>query len=311
MSDKPDIAAEIDRYILEQVNNSDYVEINVNEARKNNHQLHFVRYNFVVSSISSSTKVRMTTDSSMGTESGLSLNEVAQPAPRDVPSLQGILIHSRSHPFYTVNDIKKFFGSVRTSDKDSYLRIVCVPSNSFSSPHTPYPSWTYYRDRAIPFGDSASGDYATCAKVAAVKTFIHESPVHLQPAILQAVLEDSYINDGGVGAGSSSESAILQDKINKILQKGGFSIKSWECSGENGASKYLGMTWDCLNDHYQLKFRLNLHKKSRGISSDSDLDADFRIHFDLQEKHPLSGLSILQSYRPGCSLNVPSLSTVL
>ena len=106
----------------------------------------------------------------------------------------------------------------------------------------PYPTWTYYRDQAITFGDSASWDYATCAKVAVVKTFIHESPAHLQPIILQAVLEDTYIDDGGVGAGSCSESKVLQVEINNILQKGGFCIKSWECSGEDGVSKYLGMT---------------------------------------------------------------------
>ena len=259
------------KYILEQVNNSIFGEIDVNEARKNNHQLHFVGYIFVVSGTSSSTKVRMTTDSSMRTESGLSLNKVAQPAPGDVPSLQGILICSRCHPFYAVYNIKKFFRSVHTSDKDSSLRIICVPSNSFSSPPSPYPSWIYYRNQAISLGDSAFGDYATCTKVAAVKMFIHESPVHLQPRILQAKLEDTYINDGSVGAGSSSGIAILQDKISEILQKSGFCINSWECFSENIASKYLGMTWDRLNNHYLLKFCLNLHKKFRSIPSGTNL----------------------------------------
>ena len=40
------------------------------------------------------------------------------------------------------------------------------------------------------------------------------------------------------------ELADLQDEIGKILNKGGFQIKSWERSGETGTSKYLGMTWD-------------------------------------------------------------------
>ena len=150
-------------------------------------------------------------------------------------------------------DIKKFFRSVRTSDKDSFLRIVCVPANSFSAPPTPNPTWNFYRDRAIPFGDSASVDFATCAKVTVVKTFIHESHADLQLAILQAVLEDTYIDDGGVGAGSPSQISLLQSEISKILNKGGFHIKSWECSGENGTSKYLGMTWDRLNPKIPFK----------------------------------------------------------
>ena len=98
ISDKPEIAAEMDKYIQEQIDNENYVKINVEEARKTN-QLHFVGYNFVVSATSSSTKVRMTSDSSMHTETGLSLNEVTQPAPGDVPSLRGILVCSRCHPY--------------------------------------------------------------------------------------------------------------------------------------------------------------------------------------------------------------------
>ena len=83
---------------------------------------------------------------------------------------------------------------------------------------------------------------------------------HLHHAILQAVLEDTYIDDGGVGAGSPEELSALQQEIEKILNKGGFLIKSWEKSGEDGVSKYLGMTWDRLRDLYSLNFRLTSTK---------------------------------------------------
>jgi len=88
-------------------------------------------------------------------------------------------------------------------------------------------------------------------------------------------LEDTYIDDGGVGANYPGDLSTMQQEIEKILNKGGFSIKSWERSGENGTSKYLGMSWNRLKDSYSLKFRLNLHKKSRGIPSGADLDLDF------------------------------------
>ena len=217
----------------------------------------------------------MTTDSSMRTETGLSLNDVSQPAPGNVPNMRGILLRSRCHPHFAVYDIQKFFRSVLTSTKDSFLRIMCVPSGFFSSAPTPNPTWRYFRDQAIPFGDSVSGDYATCAKVATVKTFISDSPPHLRPTILQAILEDTYIDDGGVGANTPSDLSTLQREIEKLLNKGGFSIKSWEKSGEDGTSKYLGMSWNRLKDLYSLKFRLILHKKSRGIPSGADLDSDF------------------------------------
>ena len=217
----------------------------------------------------------MTTYSSMRSESGLSLNDVTKPAPGYVPSLHGILLRSRCHNFYAVYNIKKFFRSVYTSDKDSYLRIVCVPSNSFSSPPPTCPSWIYNIDRAIPLGDSASRDYATCGKAAATLAFIQDSPPNLQHTILQAILEDTYIEDGGIGASSVPDLELLQGEIGKILNKGDFTIKSWERSGKEGASKYLGMTWDRKNDRYLLKFCKNLHKKFRGILSGSDLNEEF------------------------------------
>ena len=88
-------------------------------------------------------------------------------------------------------------------------------------------------------------------------------------------MEDTYIDDRGVGADSPSDLSTLQQEIERILNRGGFFIKSWEKSGENGTRKYLGMKWDRLKDLYSLKFRLNLHKKSRGIPPDADLDSDF------------------------------------
>ena len=113
---KSDVASGMDQYIHELVENNNYVEINPSEARLNNHQLHFVGYNYVVSSTSSSTKVRMTTSCSMRTESGLSLNMVTKPAPGVVPSL---LLRPRCHVYYSVFDINKFFCSVCIDDRDS------------------------------------------------------------------------------------------------------------------------------------------------------------------------------------------------
>ena len=74
---------------------------------------------------------------------------------------------------------------------------------------------------------------------------------------------------------SRDELFALQQEIEKILNKGGFLIKSWEKSGKDDVSKYLGMTWDRLRDLNSLKFCLNLHKKSCGIPPGMDLDSDF------------------------------------
>ena len=136
----------MDKYIQEQVYNKNYIEVDPNMARQEGHQVHFVGYNFVVSSTSSSTKVRMTTDSSMCTETGLSLNKVTTPAPGVVPKPRGILICSRCKNYFAIYDINKFFCSVRIFEKDSFLRIVCVPFPSFSVVPCSKPTWIFYRD---------------------------------------------------------------------------------------------------------------------------------------------------------------------
>ena len=252
-----------------------YVQINLDEARQNNHQMHFVGYNFIVLSTSSSTKVRMTTDSSNKTKTCLSLNEVTKPVPGDVPSLCGILTRSWCSDFFAVYNIRKFFRSVRISNKDSYLRIVCVPQNPFSSSPLSSPSLIYYRDCAIPFGDSASGDFAAGAKTATVYSYICDSPKEMQKDILQAILEDSYSWQPSCRSRLWGKTCDLQDEISKILHKWGFTIKSWENSSEDGESKYLRMFWNRKDDRYKLKFQLNLHKKFLGIPSGEDLDSAF------------------------------------
>ena len=174
-------------------------------------------YNFVVSVTSSSTKVRMTTDSSMCTKTGLSLNKVTQPAPGNVPSLCGILVHSRCHPHYAVYDIKKFYRSVRTSNQDSFLRIF-LPTPS-PAHHLPTPPGTSSVTEQFPLVTVPPA--IMLLVLATIQTFIQDSPTNLQPAILQDKLEDTYIDNRGVGANSASEISVLQDEIGEFSPKVG------------------------------------------------------------------------------------------
>ena len=138
---------------------------------------------------------------------------------------------------------------------------MCVPASSFSASPSSPPSWIFYQDLSIPFGDRASGDYAACAKTAIVHTFLYEALTDLPETIRQTLIADTYVDDGGVGAESKETLTNLQDEISKLLGKGGFQVKSWECSCQEGTSKYLGMIWNWKDVRYLLKFRLNLHKK--------------------------------------------------
>ena len=132
-----------------------------------------------------------------------------------------------------------------------------------------------------------SGDYAACAKAAAVLAYVHEVPLDLQEAVRQALIEDTYGDDGGVGADSPEMLSNLQNEIIGLLGKGGFQVKSWECSGQEDVSKYLGMTWNQrITDTCIGKFLLKLR---HGIPSGEDLDSKF-----LQERSvPITKKNVL------------------
>ena len=69
------------------------------------------------------------------------------------------------------------------------------------------------------------------------------------------------------------------------------------------------MTWNRKDDHYLVKFRLNLHQKICGIPSGEDLDSDFLLDKSL----PITKNNVLsvacQFYDPN-GLAAPLLVTI-
>ena len=57
---------------------------------------------------------------------------------------------------------------------------------------------------------------------------------------------------------------LMQHEITQLLEKGGFTVKIWEKSGEIGETYFLGVTWTKDQDKYKLKFIFNLSKRYRG-----------------------------------------------
>ena len=129
------------------------------------------------------------------------------------------------------------------------------------------------------FSDPTNQDKsAQTAKEGGIKkvlTYLPNSPVKPQEVIGQALIDYTYIDNREMGASSEVLLPSLQDETGKILENRNFHIKSWEISGQDSYSKYLGMTWNQKDDHYLLKFKLNLFQRVCGIPSGEDLDAQF------------------------------------
>ena len=60
--------------------------------------------------------------------------------------------------------------------------------------------------------------------LATVLSYLPDVPPQLQEAVRHALIDDTYVNDGGVGADSRKLLSKLQIEIDKILKKGIF----WE-----------------------------------------------------------------------------------
>ena len=88
-------------------------------------------YSFVEAPSSSSTKVRVVTDTSARTETGVCLNDVIRDPPGKLQDLRGILLRSRAAEDLVVFDIRQFFRSVKLCTRDSMLRLMWLPVGGF------------------------------------------------------------------------------------------------------------------------------------------------------------------------------------
>ena len=146
-------------------------------------------------------------------------------------------------------------------------------------------------------------------KATNVLTHLHDVPSELQDTVRQALLDITYIDNGGVGADSLELHSELQDKIGKILKKGDIHIKAWESYCEVGCSKYLGRTWNRKDDRYLLKFRMNRHQKIHRIPSGEDKGSEFLLNKSL----PITKknvLSVACQFYDSNSLATPLMVTI-
>jgi len=75
--------------------------------------------------------VRVVTDTSARTETGVCLNDVMRDPPGKLQDMRGILLRSRAAKDLVVYDIKQFYRSVKLSMRDSMLRLMWLPVGGF------------------------------------------------------------------------------------------------------------------------------------------------------------------------------------
>ena len=174
----------------------------------------------VIKEASTSTKTRAVFDASALTSTGISLNDLLAVGPTLQPTLINILLKFRTYKTAISGDISKMYREILLSPEDRpFHRYLWRRSST-----EPWQDWEMQR---VTFG-------VTSSPYLAIKTLIQTAKDHGQayPQAQEHILSSFYVDDFFGGVSTDAEAVVLRNQINKILAKGGFTIKKWRSSSQ-------------------------------------------------------------------------------
>ena len=268
---------ELSRTYKEQID--DMVDRNVarklTDAEIKNHSgpVQYLSHHEVIKKESSSTPCRIVFNSSAKFK-GISLNDCWAKGPDILNNMLGILLRFREGEIAFTGDIKKMYHTIHLSEEDRHMHRFL-----WRDLDTERKMDTYIMMR-VSFGDKPAG---TIAAVALQKTAREYEGIY--PDAVDTILSNTYVDDIIESLHKTSNSDSYTNKIDEILQSGGFSIKQWISNESvsnkqstcvpkeinNEVSKVLGMYWNPLNDEFQFKVKINFSPKQRKVRTGPDL----------------------------------------
>ena len=214
----------------------------------------------------STTPVRLVINSSFGSGSELSLNDILMKGPNVLTSLLEVLMRWRLFPVAFIGDISKMYHNVRTGELEANVRRLLWRECEQTRPPD------IYCFEKVTFGDRPAGCIVVSALQATAEMFSH-----ISTKASQVLKQDSYMDDTLSGENSLEEAKDLASDIQAIAGKGGFKYKKMVFSGEyeeNGESKpsekALGVIWEPSEDKIKVSIELNHNKKNRGKRSEAE-----------------------------------------
>ena len=209
---------------------------------------------------STTTKLRVVFDASAKTRTDTPLNDTLMVGPTIYPQLVDILLRFRGRSIAITADISKMYRAVELSPPDKDL-------HRFVWRSTPEQEVKDYRMTRVTFGVSASPFAAT--KV--LQQIVTDFGVNFPDAAC-VVLDSFYVDDCIAGADSIQEATSLQQQLQLLLQKGGFTLRKWrsnspevlkvipthlqeessvqEMLSPRDFRKTLGIHWDSSEDNF-------------------------------------------------------------
>ncbi|XP_055615150.1 uncharacterized protein LOC129761453 [Toxorhynchites rutilus septentrionalis] len=224
-----------------------------------NQSKYYMPHHAVLRPTSSSTKCRVVFDASAkSSPTALSLNDVLMVGPVVQSDLYSIVLRFRKYRYVFSADITKMYRQILVAPEDrTYQRILWR-----ESPSDPL--------RVLQLNTVTYGTASASFQASRCLMKLAEDEAAETPSAARVQQEDFYMDDALSGADTIDDAVDIQQQLQKLLSKGGFTIHKWcsnseeflsnipeECRekqmpipeyGANEAIKLLGLLWDPRND---------------------------------------------------------------
>ena len=269
LTKRPDLCCKVNSEIKKNLENKFWIK-STDVEFPDGMQKHFLPINYVESAASTSTPVRIVTDSSSKDRNGLSLNQCQLSGRSNIGNLRGCLLRARVAQQIALGDISKFFNSFSLNVSDASLRRILLPKYGFGGPN----EFEEYCQVCVPFGDKAAGILSVMGRDKNVDQFALKAGPELAELVKFIFQENTYIDDVTAVQSWSKPIREVIDGLELVAASGNLKFKNWRFIGDPGESKYLGYTWDSENDMLQPKSWFNMGKVLRGVATEDDLNLE-------------------------------------
>ena len=232
----------------------------------------YITHHEVYKTESSSTPVRIVSNTSLKNNDGISLNDILMKGPNSLNNIFGIQLRFRTFPCALVGDISKMYNSIDTTVKERHLRRVLWRNlNINENPKV-------YGVEKVMFGDKPAAAISATAISLTAERF-----KYIDEVASEKIKTDIYVDDITTGDSTVYRTMRLKENIRKILSEGGFKVKGFVMSGDSSEEslsllgtgeigRILGIGWKPCEDVFVARVRINTSRKFKGVRKEANLD---------------------------------------
>ena len=248
------------------------VELTAEDRQSWKGDVHYVSLQHVPKPESTTTPLRIVSNSSLSDRNGISLNSILMKGPNVLSNQFDILSRWRSYEEGFCSDLTKAYFSMKTGEVEKHLRRVVWRFGDTSA------AWRQFAFQTVSFGDKPAGVYLDIVVNKTADLF-----QEIDPEAAKKIKKDRYVDDLATGGSSTSVQRFKGNElddyktdgtVSQILGRGSLNLKAIVTSGEDDAEKVdrlgshiLGLGWDPERDIISVDMRGN--KSTTNIELDN------------------------------------------